>query len=256
MAGVWVRLFSAVRGGVNEAAEAAADTQALRILDQEIRDAEAALRKAQTDLAGLMGRRRLSEQRIAEMRDKLSKDEALAGRALSQNREDLAREVAGRMATLANQLAQEDSALQQIAASETKLKDIVSKTRQRLETLKREVETVKVTESVQKAQSAIAHQSAGVSSKMNDAMSSLERIKQRQATNAAKIEAADELAAIESGGDLDKRLLEAGIGEGASSADDILARIRAQSTPQIGGPQQAGAAPRLAGPGEEQGQGG
>ncbi len=43
---VWGKLFSAVRGGINEAAESAADTQALRILDQEIRDADNALRKA------------------------------------------------------------------------------------------------------------------------------------------------------------------------------------------------------------------
>lgn len=245
MAGVWTRLFSAVRGGVNEAAEAAADTQTLRILDQEIRDAEGSLRKAQTDLAGLMGRRRLSEQKIAEMREKLAKDEALAGKALAQNREDLARDVAGRMATLANQMGQEENALQQIATSETRLKDIVTKTRQRLETMKREIETVKVTESVQKAQSAIAHQSAGVSSKMNDAMASLERIKQKQAMTSARIEAGDELAAIESGGDLDRRLLEAGIGEGASSADDILARIRNQSQGQI---TSQGAQPRLSAP--------
>ena len=50
---VWGKLFSAVRGGVNEAAETAADSQALRILDQEIRDAENALRRARSDLAGI-----------------------------------------------------------------------------------------------------------------------------------------------------------------------------------------------------------
>ncbi len=42
---VWKKLITAVRGGANEAAEAVADNQALRILDQEIRDAKEELRK-------------------------------------------------------------------------------------------------------------------------------------------------------------------------------------------------------------------
>ena len=51
---VWGKLFTAMRGGVNEAAETVADSQAMRILDQELRDADNALRQARSDLAGMM----------------------------------------------------------------------------------------------------------------------------------------------------------------------------------------------------------
>jgi hypothetical protein len=38
---LWRRLVTAVRGGVSELGEAIADSQALRILDEEIRDNDA-----------------------------------------------------------------------------------------------------------------------------------------------------------------------------------------------------------------------
>ena len=46
---------------------------------------------------------------------------------------------------------------------------------------------------------------------------------------AARLEAGDELAALESGADLDRQLLEAGIGGKTSSADDILLEITGPS---------------------------
>lgn len=42
---IWSKLFTALRGGANEVGESIVDQQALRILDQEIRDADSALAK-------------------------------------------------------------------------------------------------------------------------------------------------------------------------------------------------------------------
>lgn len=42
---VWSKLLTALRGGANEMGEAVVDSQALRILDQEIRDADLELRR-------------------------------------------------------------------------------------------------------------------------------------------------------------------------------------------------------------------
>ena len=41
---LWSKMLTALRGGMNEAGEAVVDTQALRILDQEVRDASAELK--------------------------------------------------------------------------------------------------------------------------------------------------------------------------------------------------------------------
>jgi phage shock protein A len=93
--------------------------------------------------------------------------------------------------------------------------------------LKREVEAVKATDSLQRAQKAIASSHAGVNSRLGSAVDSLGRIKDRQAQLASRLEAGDEMAAIESGADLDRQLLEAGIGGRVSKADDILAELTA-----------------------------
>ncbi len=60
---VWSKLLAALRGGVNEAGEAIVDSQALRILDQEIRDADLELRKSKEALAEIMARQKLAEDR-------------------------------------------------------------------------------------------------------------------------------------------------------------------------------------------------
>ena len=58
---VWSKLLSALRGGANEVGEAIVDSQALRILDQEIRDADVELRKSREALASIMARHRLAQ---------------------------------------------------------------------------------------------------------------------------------------------------------------------------------------------------
>jgi phage shock protein A len=97
---VWGRLFTAVRGGVNEAAESVADAQAVRILDQQVRDAESALVKAQTDLAGLMGRAKLARDKVVDLEQKHARDMAVLERAVEQGQDQLAQELADRIAIL------------------------------------------------------------------------------------------------------------------------------------------------------------
>jgi phage shock protein A len=43
---VWQKLITAVKGGANEAAQNVVDGQAIRILEQEIREAKEELRKS------------------------------------------------------------------------------------------------------------------------------------------------------------------------------------------------------------------
>ena len=84
---------------------------------------------------------------------------------------------------------------------------------------------VKATESVQKAQVAVSSRHMGANSKMKTATESLSRIQDKQKMRNAELQAAEELASEESSSDLEKRLAEAGIKGGKTSADDELARI-------------------------------
>ena len=234
---VWGRLFTAIKGSVNETAESVADTQTVRILDQQMRDAEAALGKAQTDLAGLMGKAKLARDKIADLTQKHGRDMAVVERALEQGQEQLATELADRIAILEGEIERETQATQMLNAKEIELRDTVTKIRQKIGAMKREIDTVKVTESVQKAQEAIASHGAGAVSTLTNAASSLQRLKEKQAARAATFEAAGKLEEIQSGGDLDRRLADAGLLDGPGSGASVLARIKGrQSAGALPGP--------------------
>lgn len=229
---IWMKLVTAVRGGANEAAEAVADNQAMRILDQEIRDADNALRKARGDLAGLMANGKRMEKRVTELTQKSERDMTSARAAIDAGRQDLAEGLAARVATSRSELERDSADLQRLRAQQQSMTQTIRQTEARIATMKREIESVRATESLQKAQSAIASTQSGVNSRLGSAMGSLERIKQKQEQTAARIEAGDELAAMESGSDLDRQLLEAGIGGNLSSTNSIMAEIMAGSAPQ------------------------
>ncbi len=59
---IWAKVATAVRGGVNEAGEAIVDSQALRILDQEIRDANNELIRSKESLTGIIAKRKLADK--------------------------------------------------------------------------------------------------------------------------------------------------------------------------------------------------
>ena len=224
---IWSKLFTLGRAGAHEAGEAVVDANALRILDQEIRDADAAQGKARDDLAGLVARRRILEQEIQSFRDQIAKYEGSARAALAKGDTDLARQVAQRIADLEQENAVKVPQVEDMRTAEQKIHQAVAGTDRRIETLRREVEVVKVNESVQRAQSAVAARGAGAGASLGSAADSLARIKERQMIRGERIKAAGELEDRRTGADLDEKLRVAGILPGQSSADDVLARLSA-----------------------------
>lgn len=224
---VWGKIFTAIRGGINEAAEAAADGQSMRILDQELRDAEQALRQARSDLAGIMASNKVVARRLEEGRAKEAKDAESARSAITAGRMDLAQGLAQRIAGVRAEIQRDEQELERLIPRQQQMLRTIQETEARISQMKREVENVKANESLLRAQSAIAHSQAGVNSRLGSAVESLERIKKRQELTAGRLEAGAELAALESGGDLDRQLLEAGIGGRSQSADDILQQLMA-----------------------------
>jgi len=231
---IWNKLFTLGRAGAHEATAAVVDANALRILDQEIRDADAAQGKARDDMATLVARRRILEKEVAGFREQVVKYEASARAAVAKGDMDLARQVAQRIADLEQDIALKEPQIGDMRAAEDQLHQAVTATDRRIETLRREVEVVKVNESVQKAQAAVSARGAGAGAALGSAADSLARIKERQAIRGEKIKAAGELEDRRTGADLDEKLRLAGILPGQSSADDILARLApAQPTLQI-----------------------
>ncbi len=228
---VWKKLFTLGKAGANEAAQGVVDQNAIRILDQEIRDAEIAQGKARDSLATLVARRRILETEIKSLTDQVSKYENSARAAVTKGDMDLARQVAQRIADLEGEIGMKSPQIEQMRGSEEQIHQAVAQTDRKISTLRREVEVVKVNDSVQRAQAQVAAGAVGANGSLGSAAGSLARIKEQQAIRGERMRAANELEDRRTGADLDQRLLEAGIGAGGrSSADDVLARLTGPAT--------------------------
>jgi len=222
---VWKKLMTAVKGGVNDAAESVTDGQALRILDQEIREATEELRKSDIALTQIMAKRKLSEQKVASLNDSINQYQAHARGAADKGDQALALECAQKVVELRGEQEGEQQYVDQFTQSERTLRTNISQAKNNLRRTKQQVDMVKATESVQKAQIAVSSRHMGANSKMKTAAESLTRIQDRQKQAYAELEAASELAADESGSGLALRLEAAGITGSNQSAEDELAKI-------------------------------
>ncbi|CAM3830596.1 PspA/IM30 family protein [Parendozoicomonas haliclonae] len=225
---VWGKILTSLRGKATEAGQAYVDKNAISILEQEIRDAEAELRSSKTQLAAIMGKFSLAQKKCNELKATIEQYENHAMSAMEKNEMDLANQVAEKIGEYQSQLDSEETMRSGLETSVANLKAAVKKAEANLRTMKQQVDTVKATESVQKAQAACAARYSGTNSRLSTATESLERIKRKQEERAAQMSAADELNAETSGSDLDAKLREAGIGGTAGSANDILERIKAK----------------------------
>jgi phage shock protein A len=231
---IWNKLFTLGRAGAHEATAAVVDANALRILDQEIRDADTAQGKARDDMATLVARRRILEKEVAGFRDQVTKYEGSARAAVRRATWTWPARWPSASPTSSQDIALKEPQIGDMRAAEDQLHTAITATDRRIETLRREVEVVKVNESVQKAQAAVSARGAGAGASLGSAADSLARIKERQMIRGERIKAAGELEDRRTGADLDEKLRLAGILPGQSSADDVLARLApAQPTLQI-----------------------
>lgn len=221
---VWKKLVTAVKGGANEAAQSVVDSQAIRILEQEIREAKEELRKSDHARTQILAKCKLSQQKVDSFNSSIEEYEAHARKAIDNDRQ-LALDCAQKVSELKEEQAQEQAYLDQFQQSEKQLAQNIQQAKANLRRLEQQVDMVKATESVQKAQVAVSSRHLGANSKMKTATESLSRIQDKQKMRNAELQAAEELATEESSSDLEKRLSEAGIKGGKTSADDELARI-------------------------------
>ena len=231
---VWSKLMTALRGGANEASEAIVEAQALRILDQEVRDASEEVKASRDSLAEMMAREKVSEQKCSSFNSKIAEFEDYAIQALQKNDESLAQDLAEKIADLENQLNIEQNAHDGYASSAESLRNAIKQADSNIKRLKHQVETVRATENVQRAQAAVAQRHSGSNSKLTTAMDSLERIKEKQELKSAQLTAAQELAEDVSDDSLKDRLEAAGIVPGSLNGDAVFARLKNKITPKIG----------------------
>lgn len=226
--GFFSKMFTALRGATNETGDAIIDTQALRILDQEIRDAENELDQAKENLTKVIAEQMGVERKVKKLRKSISEYETYAVQALDKGDEQLAVEIADKIAELENELEAQQTVLDGYNNSVSTLKKTIRNTERNIQSMKREISVVKTNQSVQKASEAAASRFSGSNSALRSATDSLERIKKKQQQKSDQMNAALQMQQEDSGDDLKGRLRSAGIIAGSASSNSVLERLKAK----------------------------
>lgn len=227
MDNIWSKMITALRGGAYEVGESLVESQALRILDQEIRDADEVLRESKESLADLMTKQKLSKLEMESVQAKVAEYEQYAIKALDANNEDLAVEIATKIAAYEKELAGFHEHMKVQDAGVAKLRKAITQIEMQIKHMKQQADTVRATKSVQQAQMAVAQREGGASSRLHSALESLERIKQKQMENGIRMEIKEELTKED---DLEEqfeeKLKKAGIIPQDTSVENVLMRLK------------------------------
>ena len=219
-------ILTAVRGGASEVGEAVVDANAMRILSQEIRDAEEAIGKAKQSLTNLKATEIKLKRDVNSLHQDIADYESKALQALDANNEALAGEVANKMAELEAEANEKSAEHKDLSAQVDKINSMIRQREKTIQKNKRELEKIKTVEQLQKATSTMSTNFAATSSKEHRVSAALDRVKKKQSNWEDRMEAGEWMAETEKGDDLDSKLKAAGIGETNSSGASVLERLK------------------------------
>jgi len=228
-----IKLFvTLLRGRAAEAAEAVADQNALPLLDQQIRDAAAALGRARRALAFAAAQEAQEAPRMEDAARRIADLEDRARQALSAGREDLATEAAEAIAELEAEQAARRNAQALFAAEAARLRRIVADTEARLAELDRGRRLARATAAVRGLHADRIGVAPLHEATLAEAEATHARLRERQAEAAAAQEALDGLEAERRPASVAERLAAAGFGKPTRpTAADVLARLRGAPAP-------------------------
>ncbi|CZU96524.1 MULTISPECIES: PspA/IM30 family protein [Enterobacter cloacae complex] len=231
--GILKNLFTLGKSLLNQADEAIEEAQGVRMLEQHIRDAKAELDKAGKSRVDLLARVKLSNDKLSELRERKQYLESRAIEGMSKNIDAaLLNEVAEEIARLENTITREAQVLDSLETSRNNIEKAVAITSQRINQFEQQLEVVKATEAMQRAQQAVTTSTVGATSNVTTAAESLKRLQTRQAERQARLDAAAQLEKVADGRELEEKLAQAGVGTtGTSSAQAVLERLKLTQAP-------------------------
>jgi phage shock protein A len=216
---------------VAAAGEELEDRSALLILDQQMRDAAAAVERSKRSLALAIAGDQQEGRRLDATNARIADLEVRATAALDGGREDLAREAAQ---AIANLEADRDAAMtaRTLFASEiTRMKRQVAGAEARITELERGRRIARAAEAVRALRRGGIEAARPYESTLPEAENTLKRLRERQIEAQAASDALIELDAATGPLATAEKLAEQGFGPRLkSTADDVLARLNAKRT--------------------------
>ncbi len=192
------------------------------------------VRRGVADVATSRKRVELQVNQLVQQENKLTEQ---AQKALSMNREDLAREALTRKSALSGQITDLRAQQAQLQGEEEKLTLASQRLQAKVESFRTRKETIKASYTAAEAQTRINEAFSGISEEMGDVGLAVQRAEDKTATMQARAGAIDELIAsgalddassINRGDDISREL------EAMSSQSDVeseLAALKATSAP-------------------------
>ena len=227
------RAHEIVQAKANKALDAAEQPDEMLDLSYEqMLDQITQVRRGLVDIAASRKRIELQEQQLQHSVDHL---QGQAAAALSQGREDLAREALSRKAAAQAQIDAMEPQHQQLTEQEEKLEHTLEALQKRVNDFRTQKEVLKAQYTAAKAETAVDESAAGISRDLGDSGEALQRAQDKIATMQARAGAVDELlqsGVLEDvGGDTDD--IQRELDEAGSSAevDKELAALKAQIGP-------------------------
>lgn len=221
------KMFTLFRACETEATERIVDAHALRILEQEIREAAAAVATATRELTGLMARE-MADQRTHDAAQSRAREyEPHALKALEAGHEEIARQCAEVVAAAEQERERYAANLAAARRHIASLRSGIARANARIGEIRRELLAARSRAALQRATGALAVSAQGYTSALAAAEETLARITGLQ-TDAADREAAAAILADETtGASLRAKLSDAGITPpDPHGAEAVLARLR------------------------------
>lgn len=223
-----------LRGAAHDTARGALDQNALRLLDQQIRDGRGRVAAAKQALAVAMAQAARETRALQAAADQIADLEARARAALAKGEAGLAREAAEAIASLEAEQEASRRAQEAFEVEVGRLKRVLRQGETRLRELERGRRVAAAKDKAQRLGDAGGPGAPGAASlaqaTLGEAEETLQRLRDRQDERDQADEALHALDAQSTGESLTTRLSDAGCGPPQRPrAEDVLARLKAES---------------------------
>jgi phage shock protein A len=227
------RAHEIVQAKANKALDAAEKPDEMLDLSYEqMLDQITQVRRGLVDIAASRKQIELQEQQLRHSVEHL---QGQAAAALSQGREDLAREALSRKAAAQAQIDAMDAQHDQLTEQEEKLEHTLEALQKRVNDFRTQKEVLKAQYTAAQAEASVDESAAGTSQKVGDSGEELQRTQDKIAAMQARAGALDELlqsGVLEDvGGDTDDIQAELDEAGSAAEVDKELAALKAQVGP-------------------------
>lgn len=174
-------LFKRIQEGMEGLAGAVMGDRAERLLDEEIRTIDDALHGARGEYAAAKARRVANEQQQVALTTRIGETEARVEAALRQGRATQARTAADDVVRLQTERSRRVVEGQDLATQERQFAHVVEQLEGRLRRLKHQLDILRASNSLQRAQATVARRQPGEALYPEPAFASASRMKQRRA---------------------------------------------------------------------------